>query len=131
MDSDLTAALESVLSDPAKMEKVTAMAKDLFAQGGQSGQSGQDGQDAPPSEEPAARPDAPSAPPAGDMAFLSTLGKAFAGGGKSRSTALLMAMRPYMKPEKQAKLDRAMQIAKMANIAGLVMKEYGGGGHGV
>ena len=64
---------------------------------------------------------------------MSKLGRAFAGEGlgKSRSTALLMAMRPYMKPEKQEKLDRAMQIARMANIAGLVMNQYGGGGHGV
>lgn len=127
MDGDLSGLLESVLSDPAKMEKVTAMAKDLFGDGGPAPAASAS------AEQPDAAPVSADAPPAGDAAFLSTLSKAFAGGnmGKSRSTALLMAMRPYMKPEKQAKLDKAMQIARMANIAGLVMKEYGGGGHGV
>ncbi len=121
MDSDLTSVLESVLSDPAKMEKVTAMAKDLFGQNGQAAAEG-------PEQTP--QPAAGVSVSPEDSRLLTSLGKAFAGGGKSRSTALLMAMRPYMKPEKQAKLDRAMQIARMANIAGLVMKEYGGG-HGV
>ncbi len=126
MDGDLTAALESVLSDPEKMEKVANMAKDLF--GGAAPASPANAADK------AGESGSEAARPAGlDATVLSKLGRAFAGEGlgKSRSTALLMAMRPYMKPEKQEKLDRAMQIARMANIAGLVMNQYGGGGHGV
>ena len=128
MDSDLSAALESVLSDPGKMEKVAAMAKDLFGQTGPRSETAQTDESGSASAAPASA----GGPPAGDTALLSALSKAFASGaGKSRSTALLMAMRPYMKPEKQAKLDKAMQIARMASIAGVVMKEYGGGGHGL
>ena len=122
MDADLSAQIGAILSDPGQMEKLTEMAKGLFGQMG----GGSD-----PGETEAALPESVGAVPAGDARFISALGKAFAaGGGNSRSTALLVAMRPYMKPEKQQKLDRAMQIARMVHIAGAVMKQYGDG-HGV
>ena len=122
MDSDLGARLEAVLSDPEQMEKIAQVAQGLFAQTG--------GQVKPPETDPPQRQEGPSVPPA-DARFLSALGRAFSGGGEaSRSTALLTAMRPYMKPEKQEKLDRAMEIARMARIAGAVVKQYGDG-HGL
>ena len=122
MDGDLGARLESILSDPEQMEKLTQMAQGLFGQAAPAPEMS--------SPEGAAELSPPPIPGA-DTRFISALGKAFSGGGgKSRSTALLVAMRPYMKPEKQEKLDRAMQIARMVNIAGVVMREYGGG-HGV
>ena len=117
MDGDLGARLESILSDPDQMAKITEMAKGLMGQMGQT-----------PPETPAPETATESAAvPAADTKLLSALGRAFSGGGKTRSTALLMAMRPYMKQEKQEKLDRAMKIAQMVNIAGTVMREYGGG----
>ncbi len=126
MDGDLSAALESVLSDPEKMEKAAAMAKELFGGGPAPSAPGPEG-----TGESAQAAPAPAAGP--EASIMAALGKAMARGGmgNSRSTALLTAMRPYMRPEKQEKLDRAMQIARMANIAGAVMKEYGGGGHGL
>ena len=133
MDGDLGSMLESILSDPGQMEKFTQMAQSLMGQMGQNppGTSGSP----EPAEQPVAVSEAPAAPAAlslpTDTRLLSALGKAFAGGGgKSRSTALLVAMRPYMRPEKQEKLDRAMKIAQMVNVAGTVMREYGGG-HGI
>ena len=122
MDGDLGSALNAILSDPEQMEKLSGLAKDLFGQGG-----------ALPAADKESEPGAtPASVPAMDTKIVSALGKAFAGGGgqKSRSTALLVAMRPYMKPEKQEKLDRAIQIARMVSIAGVVMREYGGD-HGV
>ena len=123
MDGELGERLQQILSDPAQMEKLSAMAKDLFGQAGT----------AAPAEEPSAPAEKAGQPAAAmpDARLLSALGKAFSGAGeKSRSTALLVAMRPYMKPEKQQKLDRAMQIARMVHIAGAVAKEYGDG-HGL
>lgn len=129
MDGELGAALEGILSDPAQMEKLSHMAKELFGQAGESADG--ETQTAAAQNAPAPRQDAPAAPTM-DTKLLSALGRAFAGNREpSRSTALLMAMRPYMKPEKQEKLDRAMKIARMAGIAGVVMREYGGGEHGV
>ena len=120
MDGELASRLEAVLSDPEQMAKLTEAAKGLFAQMPAAGQEPRD--ETPP----------PAAPAQPDAKFLAAIGKAFAGSGdKSRSTALLLAMRPYMKPEKQEKLDRALQIARMAHIAGAVMKEYGGDSHGL
>lgn len=121
MDGELGAALEGILSDPAQMEKLSQMAKELFGRTGESAGG----------ERPSAPPESAQAPPM-DTKLLTALGRAFSGQKEpSRSTALLMAMRPYMKPEKQEKLDRAMKIARMAGIAGAVAREYGGGEHGV
>ncbi len=123
MDGELGAALEKVLADPAQMEKLSQMARELFGQPGESGPEAAPASAAGPGREES---------PAMDTKLLSALGKAFSGRREpSRSTALLTAMRPYMRPEKQEKLDRAMQIARMASIAGTVMKEYGGDGHGL
>ena len=125
MDGELGARLEAILSDPQQMEKITQMAMGLMGSAAPAGDSGEgSGTQAAP---------APPAPGGGvldslgDTRLLSALGKAFSGGTeKNRSTALLVAMRPYMRPEKQEKLDRAMQIARMVHIAGAVMREYGG-----
>lgn len=116
MDGDLGSFLQSVLSDPEQMEKITQMAQGLM------------GQAAAPAAEPAASEAARTAP-AGDAQLLSLLTKTMAAGaGKSRSTALLTAMRPYMRPEKQEKLDRAMKIAGIVSAARTVLGEYGGAG---
>ncbi len=122
MDDDLAARLEAVLSDPGQMEKIGQMAKGLL------------GQMAPPDQESGKKtpertaPDLDAGP---DGRFLAGLGKAFTGGGRSRSAELLMAMKPYMRPEKQEKLDRAVRIARMVHIAGAVVRQYGGDGHGL
>ena len=122
MDGDLSARLESILSDPGQMAKLTEMAKGLMGQMGQA-PAAPEGAPAPAQENISI--------PEPDTKLLSALGRAFSGGGeKNRSTALLVAMRPYMKPEKQEKLDRAMKIAQMVHVAGAVMREYGGD-HGV
>lgn len=114
--------LQSVLSDPAQMARITQAAQSIMG--------GQPPQDAPPNTD--ARPAATPAIPDGEAKLLSLLSRAFSQNKeKSRSAALLLAMRPYMKPEKQEKLDRAMQMARIAHIAGVVMQEYGGGFHGI
>ena len=125
MDGDLSAKLEQVLSDPRQMEKIAELAKGLIGQPPASQETGV------PAGVPA-EGERPAEPAGADARFLSAIGRAFAAGNpdKSRSTSLLLAMRPYMKPEKQEKLDRALQIARMAHIAGAVMREYGDG-HGV
>ena len=125
MDGELGAKLEAILSDPAQMEKITQMAMGLMGSAAPAEDSSA-GSNAPPAATAPATPGS-VLDSLGDTRLLSALGKAFSGGTeKSRSTALLVAMRPYMRPEKQEKLDRAMQIARMVHIAGAVMKEYGG-----
>lgn len=108
------------------------------SQGAQSGQSGAapvPSQDAQSGESEAAS--APSSPPAspggggqglggllGALGGLdsSTLSAAagligqFADGGDDRRTALLSALRPYVREERYAKLDKAIQIAKLSRL---------------
>lgn len=123
MDGELGARLESILSDPAQMEKITQLAMGLM--GSETAPASGEVSQTPPTPAPTGAGDILGS--LGDTRLLSALGKAFSGGGeKNRSTALLVAMRPYMRPEKQEKLDRAMKIAQMVHVAGAVMKEYGG-----
>lgn len=118
MDNDLGAMLESVLSDPAQMEKIAHMAQSLM--GGNSPV-------AENRESPGSETTGQETPHVNGGNILSMLGKTFGGSRpKSRSTQLLLAMRPYMRPEKQEKLDRAIKIAEIVHVAGFVMKEYGG-----
>ena len=111
MDSDIGSLIQSVLSDPEQMAKLTDMAQGLL--GGAAPE---------PEQKKAEMPDS-------DAKLLAALGKSL-GGSSSRSTALLMAMRPYMKPEKQEKLDRAMKLSQMVRIAQTVMGQIGGS-HGL
>ncbi|MCD7844653.1 MAG: hypothetical protein LUG57_02125 [Oscillospiraceae bacterium] len=123
MDSELSDKITAVLSDPEQMGKIAQMAKSLMG-GGEPSADDESASQAKETE---------LSPLGGDARLLSTLGRVFSGGKEknSKSSALLMAMRPYMRPEKQEKLDRAMKIAQMVHIAGAVMQEYGGGGDGI
>ncbi len=131
MDGDLGSLMQSVLSDPEQMAKITQLAQGLMGQsGGESAPSGGDA--AAEGEAPAAEPGASAAGIPSEGRILSALTKALAAGKTgSRSAALLTAMRPYLRSEKQAKLDRALEVTRMVHIAGLVMGELGGGRHGV
>lgn len=124
MDGDLGSFMQSVLSDPEQLAKITQVAQGLI------------GQSEAASAAPPPEPAKPAAPPraGGEDRILSMLSRFLAsgtGGGKNRSAALLGAMRPYMRPEKQEKLDRAMKLAQMVHVIGAVMGELGGGKHGV
>lgn len=44
-----------------------------------------------------------------------------------RRTHLLSALKPYVRPERQGKMDRAAQIVKMARTARKAMGSFGGG----
>ena len=123
MDGDIGQMLQSVLSDPEQMQKITAMAQNLMG--------GETKTEAPPVSEPITAPVSAAAPFSEAKLLSAISGMMGQKGEQSRSAALLNAMRPYMRPEKQEKLDRAMQIARMVRIAGTVMREWGGGRDGV
>ena len=117
MDSDIGELLQSVLQDPEQMSRIAAAAQSLM--GGESAAG------SAPAQTPV------SAQPSEAKLLSALSGMLGQKGGQSRSSALLSAMRPYMRPEKQEKLDRAMQIARMVRVAGTVMREWGGNRDGV
>lgn len=43
-----------------------------------------------------------------------------------RQEALLLALRPYLAPERQSWLDRAMELARISHLAGVALRSYGG-----
>ncbi len=51
--------------------------------------------------------------------------------GDDKKTALLTALRPFVKEERYEKLDRAIQIARLSRVIRVALEELGkdGGGH--
>ena len=105
--SELEEQINRILSDPGQMEKLTGLASLLM--GGESGA--------------AAPPPAPNL----DPGLLQKLGGALGGGAAGKETALLEAMRPWLSEKRRHKMDRALQLAKMARIARLALGQMGGG----
>lgn len=104
--SELEDRLNSILSDPGQMERIAGLARSLM--GGES-----------------AVPEAPAA----EAPLLKKLGGLMAAPQTpSREQALLAAMRPWLSEKRRAKMDRAVQLARMARIARLAMGELGGEG---
>lgn len=107
--------LEGILSNPQAMEQIMALAKSL--EGSSSSVS-------PSSPAPASSPPPAPSDLSGllgsvgklDPKLLSAAAKLFSQMGKQddRRTALLQALRPFVKPERYAKLDKAIQIAKLS-----------------
>lgn len=101
--SELEEQINRILSDPGQMEKLTGLASLLMGGEGES------------------------AAPAPDPGLLQKLGGALGGGAAGKETALLEAMRPWLSEKRRHKMDRAMQLAKMARIARLALGQMGGG----
>lgn len=101
---DLQSALQQLLADPQQLAELASMASALGLHPPEGGPPPQP----PPKPEDQKRPDAPPQQerprppmPPGD-----------------RREKLLMALRPFLKPERQEKLDRALRIAQLTQLAG-------------
>lgn len=108
--ADLEATLQSLLSDPETMGQIQALA-------GQLGLGGS----GPAQEEPQAAPD-PDPSPALDPESLGQMGRLLEVFQASRradpqADALIAALRPYLRPERQRKLDQAVQLAGLSRAA--------------
>ena len=108
--------LNQILNDPDSMAKIMTLAQSL---GGSSGEK----HASAPSEPPR---DPPPAPP--DDAFVKGILRLMqqAQHTDKRQEALLCALKPYLLPERQAKIDEALKIAKLSQLASLAFQNYGG-----
>ena len=98
---DLSEKLSSLLSDPAGMDRIKEMAKNLLGDN---------------AEEPPSVPNVD--PDVGKIAKMLSLVK-----GPSMNddrVKLLMALRPNLSPERQAKVDSAIKILKLIELAPLL-----------
>lgn len=139
--SELEEKLESVLGNPQAMAQIMALAQSL--NGGGSPPAAGAGETSQAQEQPqeqaqaqAQSPAPPPAPPAsggsgdGLGSLLGGLGSLdpkllsaavgligqFNSGADDQRVALLTALRPFVKEERYAKLDKAIQIAKLSRL---------------
>ncbi len=124
---DLQAALQSVLSDPAQMAQISALAESLGLkppEGAELPDRQSAPQDRPPQGGGEAVPQSAS-PPVGLPGLEGLdLGKLMAGLSSLRGTEdrVLGALRPTLSPSGQAKADRAMRAAALSRLAGQLLQ---------
>lgn len=121
--------LGTILNDPAAMGKIMELAQSL---GGGQGTSA--GTAEPP---PAPRPE----PTSGGDSLLDGLDprlmemglRAMAAyrDGDDKRAALLAALRPFVKPQRYAKMDQAIRIAKLSKVIRAALDGWKGGGEDV
>ena len=117
--AELEEKLSAILGDPRAMGQIMELARSLS--GGEEGTGKSGGPDQPAAEPEASReagPD-PSAqlgqldPDAVRRGMRLLLAR---GGEDSRSAALLSALKPFLKEDRRAGLDRALELARMIRL---------------
>lgn len=127
---DFEEKLNSILSSPEAMGQIMALANSLSGEGEQQEENApQPPSSAPPVVEREENPFAllQSMDPA-MLRKAMTLFRAYQSGG-SEKTALLEAMRPFLREEKREKLDKAIQISRFSRLIRVAMEEFRGGAH--
>ena len=101
--------LQKILNDPDSMAQILSLAQSFGLQ---------------PPEEAAAAPPAPPPPDDGMAKAIFTMMQQ-ARQSDGRQEALLLAIKPYLRPERRGKIDRALQIARISHMAGFALRNYG------
>lgn len=112
---DLTEQLSSILSDPAGMEKIRAMAQSLL--GGEA--EAATATPAPTAEDQTTAAQKTELP---DIASISRMAQMLSQRGDDDRVRLLMALRPHLSAEKQARVDKAVKMLKLLDLAPLLSK---------
>ena len=109
--SELEDKISSILNDPGELSKIASMAQSLMG-GGLVSES------APRNEKPS-----------GDIiqSLMGSMGSLTGGGEK---TAMLRALCPCLDEKRGKKLERAIRMSEMAQLARKFLKEQGGDGYG-
>lgn len=124
--SEFDDKLNALLSDPGKMAQIMQMAQSIS--GGEDSPSNGPSSAAPP---PPQQTVSHAPPPAAGTDLLSSLGSGLdpkllmrllpliqelGGQRDSNARVLLYALRPYLKPERQEKVERALQLARLFHL---------------
>ena len=120
--AELDEKLAAMMADPNIMAQVAAMAKSLGMAPPGPGETPLEG---PPKPPPKGPEKSPAPPPSPDV-----LQRLAAMAGQSaldeNRRRLLHALRPYVRPERLARLENAMRTAQLAGAATAMLE---GGGH--
>lgn len=109
-EQPLEQAIGAILQDPEQMQSILAFAKSL----------GLSPPEAPPKPEPPPPPPKQEAPVSSNEALGELLQKA--GKLDKRQENLLNALKPFLRPERREKIDRAMQAARLSRLAGAAFR---------
>ena len=127
--------LNSILSNPDAMAQIMQLAQSI---------GGNTDQQSPPSPPPPAPMPAATPPAASSGDLLSSLTggldpkllmqlmpliQELGGQQDSNARQLLFALRPYLKAERQEKIERALQLARLFHIGRKFLSEWEGGKH--
>ena len=118
--------LNQILGDPQAMKQITALAQSLSGkQEENSDPSAEPGTETPPSEEPSA----PS-----PLSALSDLDPKLLQMGMGllseysaqddQKIALLTALKPFLKPSRQEKMDQAVRIARLTRVIRTALRMF-------
>lgn len=109
-------AIGKILSDPGAMSQILSLAQSLGL-----------GSGTVPEASAAAPQEAPQASPPAELdGLMQMLRTASASGAMPhKHAALFQALRPYLSAHRQQKLDQAMQIARLSQLAGLALRQSG------
>lgn len=114
---DFQSKISAIFSSPESMEQIRNLAQSL-AGGGNEQQSA------------LPEPQQPSEPQMQlpiDPRIMQVMTRAMSEFSKpSEASALLGALRPYLSQDRMSKVDRALNIAKLAKIAKTIIPEFGG-----
>ena len=134
--SDFEEKLNAILSNPESMGQIMNLAQSLNLGGGGE-PSGEGGPAAPQPEAPPEN--ASSGIPDGLSGLGSLLGQIdpkligrllplageLAGGGNDERMQLLYAMRPFLKPERRDKVERAAKTARLIHVGKKLLQSLG------
>ena len=118
---DLEEKIQAVLNDPQQMQEIFSLARslglELPAEGGPP-----DGKAPEPPKD--MTPQAGMPLPGGMSAPVTQLLEQ-AGKLEKKQENLLNALKPFLKPARREKIDRAMQSARLSHLAGYALKSRG------
>lgn len=138
--SDFEEKLNAVLSNPDAMSQIMNLAQSLNLGGGSGGEGGasegtKDSPGPPPEGGPGGGPVPGDLPDLGkllggiDPAMLQRLaplmGELSGGGGNDERMQLLYALRPFLKPERRDKVERAARAAKLIRVGEKLLQNMG------
>ena len=108
---DLLGKMQSVLSDPESMQQLQELAKML----GTGDEAGTDPAASAAESQECCKEDTQENG-GFDIGTLMQLSSLMGSTGQDEDTALLLALKPHLKEERQKKVDRAMKLMKLMSV---------------
>lgn len=115
--SEFDDKLNALLSDSNSMAQIMQLAQQLSGSEQQS--------TAPPSPPPSSAPQQAAAFSGNEMQLIQKFLPLLQGGqSNSNALQLLRALQPYLKPEKQGKIERAARLARLIHLGKGFLQEW-------